>query len=82
MRISHPADKKEYNPDEPIGPNNVPPGFTYHSLAPTTDQMIKDIHGWLSEIMPAARIAVKMLNARETVMRRWRGTGGNGKHAA
>lgn len=34
---------------------------------------IDEIHSWLSEIMPAARQAVKMLNARDNLMRRWRG---------
>lgn len=41
--------------------------------AMTTEEMIRDIHGWLSEIMPAARVAVKMMDARTTLMKRWRG---------
>lgn len=34
---------------------------------------IDEIHAWLSEIMPAARVAVKMLSAREALTKRWRG---------
>lgn len=41
--------------------------------AMATEDMIREIHGWLSEIMPAARVAVKMLNARANLMGRWRG---------
>lgn len=36
-------------------------------------RMIREMHGWLSEIMPAARVAVKMLSAREALTKRWRG---------
>ena len=34
---------------------------------------LDEIHAWLTEIMPAARTAVKLLNARESLARRWRG---------
>ena len=51
-------------PDSGIGP--APAG-------PSTEDKIDDIHRWLSEIMPAARVAVKMLNARSALTARWRG---------
>lgn len=38
-----------------------------------TEDMVREIHGWMLEIMPAARVAVKMLNARANLMGRWRG---------
>lgn len=34
---------------------------------------IDEIHAWLSEIMPAARTAMKLMSARESLARRWRG---------
>lgn len=40
-------------------------------------RMIREMHGWLSEIMPAARVAMKMMNARSALTARWRGD----KHA-
>ena len=41
--------------------------------AMATEDMIRDIHGWLSELMPAARVAVKMMDARANLVKRWRG---------
>jgi hypothetical protein len=34
---------------------------------------LREMHGWLAELMPAARVAIKMLNARESLAKRWRG---------
>lgn len=39
----------------------------------STEDMIREIHGWLQEIMPAARVAMKMMNARSALSARWRG---------
>lgn len=33
---------------------------------------LDEVHAWLAEIMPAARTAMKMLNARSNLMNRWR----------
>lgn len=41
--------------------------------AMSTEDMVREIHGWLAELMPAARVAVKMMDARTSLMRRWRG---------
>lgn len=38
-----------------------------------TERQIRDIHTWLSELMPAARVAVKMMDARANLVKRWRG---------
>lgn len=43
------------------------------SKQPSTEDMVREIHGWLSEIMPAARVAMKMMNARSALTARWRG---------
>lgn len=37
------------------------------------ETMVLDIHTMLSEIMPAAKTAAKMLNARSALANRWRG---------
>lgn len=34
---------------------------------------LDEIHAWLAEIMPAARVAVKLMDARANLTRRWRG---------
>lgn len=39
----------------------------------STEDMIRNIHGWLEEIMPAARVAMKMMDARANLVKRWRG---------
>lgn len=43
------------------------------SDAMATEEMVREMHGWLAEIMPAIRVAIKMMNARDSLMRRWRG---------
>lgn len=43
----------------------------------STEDMVREIHGWLSEVMPAARLAVKMMNARNKLIGRWTGAGRN-----
>ena len=41
----------------------------------TTEQKIDEIHGWLEELMPAARVAMKMMAAKQRLMGAWRGGG-------
>lgn len=47
-------------------------GETEERLA-RIETMVLSIYTWLEEIMPAARVAVKMMDARTTLMKRWRG---------
>lgn len=47
-------------------------GETEERLA-RIETMVLNIHTWLEEIMPAARAATKMLDARANLVKRWRG---------
>jgi hypothetical protein len=46
-------------------------GNTECKACTDTEQKINEIHEMLTEVMPAARIAVKMMNARHKLMSRW-----------
>ena len=37
------------------------------------ETMVLNIHTWLEEIMPAARKAMKQMDARANLVSRWRG---------
>jgi len=41
-----------------------------HNLS-SDSQKLAEMHGWLAEIMPFARMAMKMMNARHNLMSRW-----------
>jgi hypothetical protein len=46
---------------------------TIGTLSTEDLRMLREMHGWLSEIMPAVRVAIKMMDARASLMKRWRG---------
>lgn len=60
------ADRPDWTgfPDGGVGPE--PKG-------PSTEDKIDQIYEWLDEIMPAARVAMKLMTARSNLMSRWRG---------
>lgn len=62
------------------GMDNPHPEFTrvYPTLSTEDVAMIREMHGWLKEIMPAARVAIKLMDARANLTRRWRGNGSKG----
>ena len=57
----------------PLHPNDPHPTTTTFGGVLTQEDIekLREIHGWLSELMPAARIAVRMMNARHNLMSRW-----------
>lgn len=48
-------------------------GHVCGEVTPSDVTKIREIHGWLTEIMPAARVAIKLMDARANLTRRWRG---------
>jgi hypothetical protein len=46
---------------------------TIGTLSTEDLRMLREMHSWLAEIMPAVRVAIKMMDARASLMKRWRG---------
>lgn len=57
--------------NEPFNNQTLQP--LYPIPEPTTEEKIDQIYRWLDELMPVARAAAKIFNARASLMKRWRG---------